>query len=71
MMLVSISALITILLIMFLILKGYYLTLTLWLGGVFGLLVLGWGATIFIKPRYPEWWERHIAVTIDRDLMRI
>ncbi len=71
MLMVSIGALMTILLILFLAAKGYYFILIAWLGSVFGLTLLGWLATIFIKPYCPEWWERNIAVNIDRDMIRL
>ena len=71
MLIVAIGALMTTLLTLFLVVKGYYFILIAWLGSVFGLTLFGWLATIFIKPRYPEWWERHIAVNIDRDMLRL
>lgn len=61
MLLIAIGTLVTIILITILIIKGYFFLLATWLGAVYGLALLGWLATIIIKPRYPKWWERNIA----------
>lgn len=71
MLIIALGTLMTLLLSLFLIAQGSYLILVTWLGSVFGLTLFGWFATIFIKPRYPEWWKRNIAVNINRDILRL
>jgi hypothetical protein len=43
------------------IINGSFLIPVLWLGCICSSLIIGWVAIVFIKPRYPEWWERNIA----------
>ncbi|MDX1521360.1 MAG: hypothetical protein R3264_07020 [Anaerolineae bacterium] len=40
---------------------GWVLLPIIWIGFAFLLVAIGWLATIYIKPRYPEWWDRNIA----------
>lgn len=67
--LVWLSALMTLLVATYLIACGYFWALAVWLGSAYGLALFGWWATLVIRPRYPVWWERHIAMSIDKDLM--
>ena len=55
------SALISALLIIISIMKGWFIFPIIWIGSVMMLVGLGWLAVMLIKPRYPEWWEQNIA----------
>lgn len=58
-----ISAILFTLVIFVTVVEGWLSLLGIWLGCIFLLVALGWLVVIVVKPRYPEWWERHIAST--------
>lgn len=68
---VWLSALMTLLTVIYLITWGYLWVLAVWLGSAYGFALLSWWASWVIRPRYPGWWERHIAMDIDSDLMAL
>ncbi len=43
--------------------NGWYSLIAIWLGSVCLTIMVGWLAFIYIRPRYPDWWERHIVGT--------
>ena len=56
-----ISAFIFALILLIAIIKGWFLFPAIWLSCICLSVFIGWFAVAFIKPRYPEWWERNIA----------
>jgi hypothetical protein len=56
-----ISAILFALVLFIIVAKGWLSLLGLWLGCICMLVFLGWLAVLLIKPRYPDWWERHIV----------
>lgn len=71
MLFITISAIISILIIVALIHNGYYTFLAMWIGFVVIFIVFSWLAVIIIKPRYPRWWKRHIAAEVSNDFIKI
>ena len=56
-----ISLLISLILLVVSIIKGWVFLPIIWIGCSVTIIFLGWFAVAILKPRFPEWWERNIA----------
>ena len=64
-----ITLVISILIIVVALIKGWLFLPIIWLGCSLMLVFMSWGAIVFIKPRFPDWWERNIAGGIDNNFI--